>query len=554
MNLTQATYYAQAWPFVDAMKHADPWFSGRPEHPDINRRWNDGAPLALDARGWVTRLQPGQIARKFIFATDTHFRPGRYTVFHKGKGHIDYRGSVSNLIRGAEKDSFELARGEGLWLELLSTDPKDPFRDLHIIPPGGRCSTDPLLYCETDAVCGGARCERFVDTFREKPFHPDFLADISAARVLRFMDWMRTNRPATPSPDEPPAPPVREIGEWTRVDDAVWYPVPLETILALSNELRADPWITIPHEASDAFVTAVARKFDKELAPGLRVYVEYSNEVWNGMFGQAVYANQKGCARFSKNVKECDEDGDGVLCEPGPWSASQERCHAYGRRFHAHRTAEIVRLFEAVFGESARSRLVRVVAWQTGSLMDAGSEMLREDVGGEPLSRRVDVFAVAPYFGGDYEQMPEPDVFFERVREETFGAPAGTFRVLATSSNGREAGTYFYMANDARILRESKDFQHLRLVAYEGGQHLFSFAPGQGPRIHALNNDPRMGEVYAQYLDAFAQLTGNSLFVHYASPGAWWQHGAFGSKQWQGQPTSQSPKHQALERFCRPQP
>lgn len=550
-NLTEPRYYTQAWPFVDVMKHADRWFSGRPEHPDPNKRWNDGRKLPLDERGWVRKLEPGQIARTFVFATGTHFHPGRYTVFHKGRGEVDYRGSVSNVSRGPTRDLVTLGPGE-LWLELQSTDPSDPLREISIVPPGGRCSNDALRYCERDDACGtGASCARFVETFEKEPFHPEFLADIASSKVLRFMDWMETNRPAEFSPEDDVAPPVREVVEWPKRDAASYHPVPLELIVELSNTLKADPWITIPHEASDAFVTAVATLFREKLDPALRVHVEYSNEVWNGMFGQAVYANRKGCERFSKDSRECDEDGDGQLCEPGPWTRSMERCVAYGRRFHAHRTAAVLRIFRTVFGAEARQRVVGVVAWQTGSLMDSGAELLREDVGGERLAQLVDVFAVAPYFGGGIDEMPSAERFFERVSKETFGAPAGTFRILAESPDGKEAGTYFYMASDARRLRENEDFRHLRLVAYEGGQHLFSFASGQGPKIRALNSDPRMKELYLQYLNAFAELTGDSLFVHYSSPGAWWQHGAFGSKEWQGQPVSEAPKHAALEQFAR---
>lgn len=550
-NLTRATYYSQAWPFVDLIKHADPWISGRPEHPDVNRRWDDGGTVAMDTNGWVTRLESGQVARKFILASETHFHAGRYTVLHRGRGQLDYRGSVSNLERGRDRDTFDLALGEGLWLELVSTDPADPMREIHIIPPGGRCANDGARYCEADSACAAsARCVPFTQTFTTEPFHPEFLADIASASVLRFMDWMETNRPASSEPSERVTPPVRTMADWTTPDDASHYPVPFETIIALSNQQHVDPWITIPHEATDDFVRDVATRFATGLDPSLKLYVEYSNEVWNGMFGQAVYANREGCRRFSRTPSECDGDGDGLLCEPGPWDQAMERCVMYGRRFHAHRTAQVIRIFESVYGAASAQRLVRVVAWQTGSLMDSGLELLREDVGGEPLSRRVDVFAVAPYFGGGIDAMPSPDAFFRRVNRETFGAPAGTFAILAASPDGREQGPHFFISNDARLLRENEDVRHLRLVAYEGGQHLFTFASGQAARLRALNEDPRMRDVYLQYLEIFATHTNGALFVHYASPGAWWAHGAFGSKEWQGQPRTTAPKHDALEIFA----
>jgi len=549
VNLTAFSYWADAWPFVDAMKHTDPWISGRPEHPDPNRRWDDGTRLPCDAHGWVQRLEPGQVARKIIFGQDTHFRPGRYTVLYQGKGQLEYRGSVTEIERSPGKDTFLLGPGS-LLLELTQTDPTDPLRDVHILPGGGRCGTEGNRLCDSDAACGGARCETFVSTYKTRPFHPEFLADISSAKVLRFMDWMDTNRPGQPGEGEVVPPPRVEWSDWPTAEDAEYFPIPFDLIIALAKETNAEPWITIPHAASNDLVRRIAEKFARELPETLRLHVEYSNEVWNPGFGQFYFAAAQGCRRFAEKPTECDDDGDGVLCEPGPWTETMAACTKYGRRFHALRTAEVQRIFMQAFGAQASSRLVRVVAWQLGSMGDHEIELLRASVLGRPLSRWVDVFAVAPYFGVGIDHMPSADAFFARVDRETFGAPKGTFRILASSLDGNEPGTYAWLANDVKQLRELKDLSHLRLVAYEGGQHLFSFFDGEGPKIRALNEDPRMEAVYLDFLGHFSRLTDDGLFVHFQSPGGWWKHGTFGSKAWQGQPLSQTPKERALLKFA----
>ena len=52
--------------------------------------------------------------------------------------------------------------------------------------------------------------------------------------------------------------------------------------------------LCVPHEASPEFWTSLAQLVFHTLDPGLRVYVEWSNEVWNGSFPQNAYAMTHG--------------------------------------------------------------------------------------------------------------------------------------------------------------------------------------------------------------------------------------------------------------------
>ena len=73
----------------------------------------------------------------------------------------------------------------------------------------------------------------------------------------------------------------------------------------------------------------------------------------------------------------------------------------------------------------------------------------------------------------------------------------------------------------------------------------------EGEAIAALSSDPRVIPLYEQYLEHLHEITGGEVFVHYASPGLWWAHGAFGTKRYQGQDLRETPKHAALEAFDR---
>jgi hypothetical protein len=58
--------------------------------------------------------------------------------------------------------------------------------------------------------------------------------------------------------------------------------------------LQAHPWFSIPHAASDDWVLGFASLVLNTLRPDLKVYIEYSNEVWNNGFPQHAHAAAMG--------------------------------------------------------------------------------------------------------------------------------------------------------------------------------------------------------------------------------------------------------------------
>ena len=59
----------------------------------------------------------------------------------------------------------------------------------------------------------------------------------------------------------------------------------------LLHRVHADPWFSIPHRADD-YVRHFAETVRESLDPILKVYIEYSNEVWNDVYPQTIYAVQ----------------------------------------------------------------------------------------------------------------------------------------------------------------------------------------------------------------------------------------------------------------------
>ncbi len=236
------------------------------------------------------------------------------------------------------------------------------------------------------------------------------------------MDWQRTNG--------------SEAREWTdRATPADCTQgsdkgVAAEIMVELANTLHADPWFCMPHEASDDFVERFATLVRDGLRPDLEVYVEYSNEVWNSGFAQARYAELKG---IELGLSE---------------HAVEARLRSY-----AERSVEVFRIWERVFGGT--DRLQRVLAAQAGWPWTGTELMDWRDAYGD-----ADVLAVAPYFGHALGDPTTQDEVASMPLEELFDVCAGEI----ASTAGAAA---LHAANAAQ--------RGLRLIAYEGGQHLAGY-------------------------------------------------------------------------------
>ncbi len=465
-NLGKVVDWSPEWAFANAFRASRPWISGA-----AGGAWDDERPLDLDAHGWVRSLQPGQVARTLLFwKQEDGYPSGDYTVLYEGKGRLDYWHGVDDVDRGEGRDVLEVDASEGgIGINLVEVDPSDPIRNIRVLMPG-------------------------IDPQQADGFHPLFLQRLAPYGVIRFMDWMKTN-------DEPP-------GRWSErptVEDARWSEegVPVEVMVALANRLQADPWFTLPHTADDEYVRRFAEVVRDRLAPGLKAYVEYSNEVWNGQFPQAKWVQRQGQALgLGKNAKEA------------------------GRLFYGNRAVEIFRIFAQVFGDT--DRLVRVLGAQAAG--PRGTETILSCDG---ATQHADALAIAPYFGGRFGGRKE------RARVKGMSVE-DLLAVLEREALPRAEG---YMREHAALAKECG----MRLITYEGGQHLVVHG-GKDPALDALfdaaNRHPRMGALYARYLDAWSRH--GELFVHYSSCTNYTRSGRWGALESLLQPRKAAPKYDAL--------
>ena len=421
-------------------------------------------------------------------------------------------------------------------------------------------------------------------------FHPAFLARANEAQwgLIRFMDWGMTNAsPVQDWSDRRRPGHAFGVGVLNRRPPADGYAgdrptgVAYEHMVALANATQKDLWINVPHLATDDFVTKLAQLIrygsdgaDAYTSPqsnpvwppldaGLRVYVEYSNEIWsNGdAFAQGEWAQQEAQARGISKAQ-----------------------------FNARRFCDVWRLFQETFGGAGR--LVRVAAVFTG--LQSYTEPFLTEIRdyGASLTPAVepDVIAGTTYFGNGIqdwvharaqEQAGTSDPWF--YTGTTFDAGYGPLRPVSLAPSD----AYWTSARFERHLDEAFAEWRRRmlagnaaqgggpdatglgggfdiwlrqlaqtvfpepkpLVAYEGGPSLYTdYLDGGDTRddgitlfVSALNRRAAIKQLYSIHLN-LAKSKGLRTHSAYVDTSVFSKFGQWGHLEHLLQPRSEAPK------------
>lgn len=496
-NLTAVTDWSAEWAFVDAFKMSREWISS------TQASWDDPRPVDVDADGWVRSLAPGQIARTLMFWSNgaISYPAGDWLVTWEGNGTLE----VWNQTIVSQGDRRVVVKVDpkrgGIGINLHAVEAGNYPKHIRVLPPGGACRKDEARSCTGDADCGaGDRCALYQAEPDAHLFHAAFLRSLKPYSVLRFMDWQMTNEA-----------PTRSFAERAKPTDARYSVkgVPFEIILDLANRLDADPWLNVPDVADDAWSKELAALVKAKMEPGRKVWIEHSNEVWNGAFPQARRAAEQGQRLgLSSNAYEAQ------------------------LRWHAQRSLAAFKAFEGVLG---RERLVRVMGSHAANAWVSSTLLEHDDA-----RAHTDVLAIAPYFGG---ALGEPD-------------SAARTRTLSIDQlmDELESKALPMSLEWVRAQKKVADKHGVRLVAYEAGQHLVGVGPPQDDKqLEALfrtaNQHPRMKQLYARYLDGW-RAEGGTLLVHFNNTSAWSKYGSWGAQQALDSPPALAPKLEALRAFA----
>jgi len=285
-----------------------------------------------------------------------------------------------------------------------------------------------------------------------------------------------------------------------------WYrthPVmPYEHQVTITNSLKADLWICIPFIASDDYVRQLSLFLMDGLHSKAKVYLEYSNEVWNS----------------ERTFQYNHALGKGSQVDAQIWTAT--------------RSGEIFDIFEEQW---PLERLIRVFPGQsasTGVINNIFSNISHE---------KGDAIAIAPYFAEVVITSADDDIvdLLKRV-EKTITDDA---KVAMTN--------HYSVAKSKR----------LALISYGGGQHFTTDGSVDALDFLTQANEREEMELncYDPYLD---MVKGNLLatdkipvpvFVHYAHQGNPSNLGYWGVLRASPDSITDRPKYRSIRKRLWPQ-
>lgn len=472
-NLEENAYYSTERPFVNQANLISRYYVGT----DSVWETTPDATLTEDANGYPTGFSAPTVVNCRIDLFKGHPN-GTWNVTWDGPNNAV---TINGGTNGATSCTFSKTTDEQVFLVRV----RAPITDLRIWHSS----------------------ENISQTFTD-----EFLSRIRKYSAIRVMDWCVTNYAWTPTWAT-----RRLKTSWTQ--SRVSYggvtsgEVSWDFIIDLCNQTTSDLWVCIHHLASDSYATSLAQHLHANLTPGLKIYIEHSNECWNGGFPQNAY---------------CISAGNPGITDPT----------SRGFIYHADRTATIGNIFKA-------NMIGRTVTTCLGvqSAVPGWWAFIDQDVSA-PTIAAFDAFAIAPYFGG-------PVGTTDSARDAVIAGGVDTaFAQIDADLANLSSGPYWQMSQWKSVA----DGASKQLIAYEGGQHLAARVIDQNNTaltdvLIAANQDPRMYDRYLAYLNEWNTRSGGALMFHFTDSYKPSKYGSWGAMEYAGQSTVDAHKWRAILDF-----
>lgn len=409
---------------------------------------------------------------------------------------LEWEGNVEASLEGRYR-----WQSEGGAMELLTSEPgRKTYRIRHMAD-----FLTIVVSAPEDTAADFQQLQLWIPgTAETKPnWNPAYVEELKAFGAIRFMGLSETNNSSITdweSRSRPDGFGFRRTG------------APIEWMVELANLTGTDPWFCLPHQAHDDYVRNFARIVQEQLDPELHIYMQYSNEVRNRAFSQYGYTVRKE-RELGLTPPEQPEELQGI------WYAGK-------------RVQEMLEIWQ----EEIRNPQTRLTGLITG--IPRNDRSTRESEAYiQAAGDKIQAFATAPYPGlsaGRKLNRPFSEMSVDDLLDFLFEDQIKVIRP------------------ELLRVKELTERYGLRMLSYEGGQHLSAFGGGiseaEMDAFERLATEaqahPRMAEFYRLHLNDWTRVT-DGIYMHFTWFGAVEGKFAFGMKPGPFVKTEDYPKARA---------
>lgn len=468
-NISSVHDYSTEFVFTDAFKQCREWI---PFDADGAGDWDSQVNIPLAENGYPLEIPydngtdfPQKIRSLVLWdLPEGSFPSGYFRLKVEGTGSVRLNFGATGTYT-TPIDTLVYANNATI-IEIEYSDVTDPISNIQFILPD------------------------YVNDYEDKTFTDEFTSFLADFQCLRFMDWLRTN--------------FSPIETWEERSKLNYYTqttskgVAWEYVIELSNLLNKDIWINVPHKANDTYIEQLANFLQSELNPELKIYVEYSNEVWNGIFSQ-----HQDAATLADQLGYTGEEWDRA------W------------KYTAKRSADIFSIFENTFTDD-NDRLIKVIPSQSANSWLSNQIITYfNDPAYNPMGVTADALAIAPYFGGEVAN---------EIAESNLVESISITEIIERMENSLAAS--FTQMTDNKNVADGYGYD---LITYEGGQHLVATGIHVNnetltEKLNTANHHVNLKDVYCQYFNHWYE-NNEGLFMHFSSHALYSKWGSWGVKE-----------------------
>ena len=469
--------------FVDLMKEA----------PDFVAA-NSSTPLTLNAKGWPTSdasvlVLDERVNQPWNGPDPNAPQPdigGTYHLSFHGQATVSPPGwlqifTVQNQVYNATTNTttadLVVQHNAYAYLQLYFTNTANPasstgagLTDVKLIQPGYDANTTQVFATSFLNDLAPFSTLRYLNADGAN----NYTAATDSSGKLVQTQWSQRTLPDAHSQTSPTNPTPGEAWEY---------------MIALANASNTDMWINIPGTASDDYVTQLANLIKNGdsvngvtyagLNPNLKVYVEYSNELWGGIYNPYAVNTQATKDEIAAGGSALNNDGD-------------TNQYDLAARRYLERTMQVTNIFRGVMGADPTYSRIRPVLGAQENMWTYFAQTF-------PWFDKTYGLPSNFFYGmGDATYMDVPD--YSSADAILAGLAAQEPQAIASATDFNTVATYY----------------GLKTVAYEGGPDLAgSGSAGQNALL--ASRDPRIEALVKQhYLNWYA--AGGSLAMFYDGP------------------------------------